>query len=208
MIDRMALLFASLHHEPVGGAPEWIVVGLGNPGMQYEGTRHNAGFAALDMLSAKYGIRVEQTKFKALCGMAQIAGKPALLMKPQTFMNLSGESVAAAARFYKLPMSHVLVLFDDISLPVGKLRVRRKGSAGGHNGIKSIIGECGTSEFPRIKIGVGDKPRPDYDLASWVLGRFAEDDQPMFAQSLERTANAVEELLQNGVGAAMNLYNA
>ncbi|MFT9078318.1 aminoacyl-tRNA hydrolase [Ethanoligenens sp.] len=208
MIDKMGLLFASLHQETSGGAPEWIVAGLGNPGAQYEGTRHNAGFAALNMLSAKIGVRIERAKFKSMCGTGRIAGKQVLLLKPQTFMNLSGEAVAAAAHFYKLPMSHVLVLFDDISLPVGKLRVRRKGSAGGHNGIKSIIEESGTSDFPRIKLGVGDKPRPDYDLANWVLGRFSQDDRPLFAQSLERAADAVEELLKNGVGSAMNLYNA
>lgn len=208
MIDRLGLLFASLHTEPSGGAPEWIVAGLGNPGIQYEGTRHNAGFAALDMLAAKNGVRIDRAKFKALCGIGQVAGKRVLLLKPQTFMNLSGEAVAAAAHFYKLPVERVLVLFDDISLPVGKLRVRRKGSAGGHNGIKSIIGECGSDGFPRVKIGVGDKPHPDYDLASWVLGKFSEAERPVFAQSLDRAAEAVEELIQNGVGSAMNLYNS
>lgn len=207
MIDRMALLFASLHHEPTGGVPEWLVAGLGNPGMQYEGTRHNAGFAALDHLAAKYGVAIDRAKFKALCGQANIAGKRVLLLKPQTFMNLSGEAVAAAAHFYKLPVTRILVLFDDISLPVGRLRVRRKGSAGGHNGIKSIIEQCGSSDFPRVKIGVGNKPRPDYDLAKWVLGRMAETDRPTFAEALDHAVGAVEELLQNGTGSAMNIYN-
>ncbi len=204
---HMERLFAALRGGNAGGAPEWLIAGLGNPGLQYRRTRHNAGFEALDTLAARRGIEVARKKFKALCGEGEIAGKRVLLLKPQTFMNLSGEAVAEAAQFYKVPVSQVLILFDDISLAPGKLRVRRKGSAGGHNGIKSIIASCGSSEFPRVKIGVGAKPRPDYDLAAWVLGRFSEPDRARFEEALDRAADAVEEIVKNGVESAMNRYN-
>lgn len=208
MNERLGLLFASLARKEQAGPPEWLIAGLGNPGLQYAKTRHNAGFAALDLLAARHGAQVSRMRFKSLCGDGHLAGRRVLFLKPQTYMNDSGEAVAEAMRFYKLPIERVLVLFDDISLPPGKLRVRRHGSAGGHNGIKSIIELCGSCEFPRVKIGVGDKPRPDYDLAAWVLGHFGKEEEPLFRDGLAHAADAVEEILKNGVDSAMNLYNA
>lgn len=206
MNDRLALLFASLAKKQPG-PPEWLVAGLGNPGLQYEKTRHNAGFMALDLLAARCGAEVTRMKFKSFCGEARVAGRRVLLLKPQTYMNDSGEALAEAMRFYKLPIDRVLVLFDDVSLAPGRVRVRRSGSAGGHNGIKSIIALCGSADFPRVKIGVGAKPRPDYDLAAWVLGRFDQQQAPLFREGLSHAADAVEELLKNGVDSAMNRYN-
>jgi PTH1 family peptidyl-tRNA hydrolase len=209
MLDRLKGLFDSIDkkNNPVGGPPEYIIAGLGNPGKDYEGTRHNAGFMALDQLAARLATPVIRMKFKSLCGDAVIAGKRVLLLKPQTFMNLSGEAVRAAAEFYKIPLARVIVLYDDISLPAGKLRVRQKGSDGGHNGIKNIIYLTGTDVFPRVKIGVGQKPRPDYDLVKWVLGRFPANEQPLLDEALQNAALAVEEIIQNGTASAMNRFN-
>ncbi|HEX3026191.1 MAG TPA: aminoacyl-tRNA hydrolase, partial [Clostridia bacterium] len=173
-----------------------MVAGLGNPGKEYEGTRHNAGFIALDSISQSLNVRLDRARFKSCCGIASVGGKKALLMKPQTFMNLSGEAVAEASSFYKIPMEKVIVIYDDISLPVGKIRIRPKGSAGGHNGIKNIISLTGTDVFPRIKIGVGQKPRPDYDLVDWVLGRIPQTEKEQFAQAVESTARAAEMIIQ------------
>lgn len=164
--------------EAKSGAPiTHIIVGLGNPGEKYRITRHNAGFLMMDYLAERAGIRVDRSKFKALVGDGEIAGKRVLLMKPQTFMNLSGEAVAEAARFYKIPPENILVFSDDISLDVGRMRLRQKGSDGGQNGLKNIILQLSSDAFPRLRFGVGKKPHPDYDLASWVLSEFTKDEQ-------------------------------
>ena len=157
------------------GPVDFLIVGLGNPGKKYEGTRHNAGFAALEALAESLHVKVDRVRFKSFCAQAELDGQRVLLMMPQTFMNLSGEAVREAMQFYKLPPERVLVLFDDISLPVGTIRIRRKGSAGGQKGMASIIALCGSDQFPRVKIGIGEKPHPDYDLADWVLSRFTKE---------------------------------
>ena len=154
---------------------EYLVVGLGNPGMQYEKTRHNAGFMAADLLAEKYDCTLSRNKFDAIYGDTEIGGHRVIIAKPQTYMNLSGKAVVAISQFYKIPLSNIIVMFDDISLDVGKIRIRRKGSAGGHNGIKDIIELTGTDEFMRIKIGVGEKPNPEYDLKDWVLGKIPKE---------------------------------
>ena len=184
-----------------------IIVGLGNPGKKYEGTRHNAGFAALDHVAEKWGVRVTKAKFDALTGTGTAAGVKVLLMKPQTFMNLSGDAVRKAADFYKVPPDHVLVVLDDTALAVGKLRVRRGGSAGGHNGLKSIIQHLGTDQFPRLRVGVGEKPHPDYDLADWVLGRFTGEDKKAIDAAVKRAADGVECILKDGLEQGMNRFN-
>ena len=184
-----------------------IIVGLGNPGKKYEGTRHNAGFAALDHVAEKWGVRVTKAKFDALTGTGTAAGVKVLLMKPQTFMNLSGDAVRKAADFYKVPPDHVLVVLDDTALAVGKLRVRRGGSAGGHNGLKNIIQHLGTDQFPRIRVGVGQKPHPDYDLADWVLGRFTGEDKKAIDAAVKRAADGVECILKDGLEQGMNRFN-
>ncbi len=189
------------------GPVEYLIVGLGNPGAKYNGTRHNTGFMALDALAEALGVRVEKLQFKALTGDAVIAGKRVLLLKPGTFMNLSGQAVQEAASYHKVPMDRVLVLMDDVSLPVGALRIRKKGSAGGHNGLKNIIYLTGRDDFPRVKIGVGEKPHPDYDLADWVLGKFSpRDAQTLLA--LFRDIPAIAELFVQGkLEEAMSKYN-
>ena len=189
------------------GPVEWLVVGLGNPGSKYDNTRHNAGFRALEGWCARSGQRIDRMKFKALVGEAALGGSRVLLMKPQTFMNLSGEAVGEAARFYKLPPERVLVISDDVSLPLGKLRIRKGGSAGGHNGLKSIIQHLGTDQFPRIKVGVGQKPHPDYDMADWVLSKFAGEDLKTITEAIRKAADAVECLIQEGPDKAMNRFN-
>lgn len=210
MASRLDSLFALIgkNKTPSGGPPEYMIAGLGNPGGQYDGTRHNAGFMALDRLAARLGASVGRIGFKALYGTAEIAGRRVLLLKPQTFMNLSGESVRDAAEFYKIPMERVVVLVDDIDLAVGRLRVRAKGSAGGHNGLKSIIYLTGTDGFPRVRIGVDPKPRRDYDLAEWVLGRVPQEKQELFAETLDRAGQAAEDIIAHGAADAMNRYNA
>jgi PTH1 family peptidyl-tRNA hydrolase len=185
-----------------------IIVGLGNPGAQYLHTRHNAGFLAIDYICNKYNARVNKSAHKGLVGEATIAGKRVLLVKPQTFMNLSGECVRAVLDFYKLSPDNLIIIYDDISLDVGRLRVRRDGSAGGHNGIKSILEHLGTQTFPRIKVGVGQKPHPNYDLASWVLSEFKKDEQKALEPALENACKAIELLLDNQIDKAMNLYNS
>ena len=155
----------------------WLIAGLGNPEAKYEGTRHNTGFAALDYLAGKWGIPVSKAKFQGLWGQGEVDGRKVCLLKPLTYMNLSGDSIAPLAAFFKIPPSHVIVLCDDVTQAPGKLRIRPSGSAGGHNGLKSIIARLGTDAFPRIRIGVGEKPRPDYDLADWVLGKPAGEDK-------------------------------
>ena len=183
-----------------------IIVGLGNPGKKYEGTRHNAGFAALDHVAEKWGVRVTKAKFDALTGTGTAAGVKVLLMKPQTFMNLSGDAVRKAADFYKVPPERIIVLFDDISLAPGRLRIRKTGSAGGHNGIKSIISALG-QEFPRVKIGVGERPRPEYDLADWVLSRFTAQEWAAVTARFDDVCNAVSMIMKGQLSAAMSRYN-
>lgn len=186
---------------------DWLIVGLGNPGSQYEKTRHNMGFRALDLLAKDLGCKVDRAKFRALTGQAVFDGRKLLLLKPQTFMNASGDSVREAAAFYKLPPERVIVLFDDISLAPGRLRVRGSGSAGGHNGIKSIIAQLGSQAFPRVKIGVGAKPHPDYDLADWVLSGFSAQEEKLIGPALERAGQAALCILEKGVQEAENRFN-
>ena len=188
-------------------ACDWLIVGLGNPGENYARTRHNIGFRAVDCLAGQLGAKIDRAKFRGLYGQASFKGLKLILLKPQTFMNNSGLSVMDAARFYKLPAERVIVLFDDISLDVGRLRVRADGSAGGHNGIKSIIGGLNSQSFPRVKIGVGAKPHPDYALADWVLSNFTKDEEKLLAPVIEDAASAALELIENGVQAAASKYN-
>ena len=185
----------------------WIVCGLGNPGDQYENTRHNAGFLVVDELARRGGFSVQKVKHKALTGTAVIGGQGVLVMKPTTYMNLSGEAVGDAARFYKIPADHVLVISDDTDLPLGKLRIRKSGSAGGHNGLKSIIQHLGGDQFPRLKVDVGGKPHPDYDMADWVLGKLQGDDKKVMDEAVKRAADAIECLLKDGADKAMNKFN-
>ena len=190
-----------------GGKPAWLVVGLGNPGKNYEKSRHNTGFLVLDELARRTGGKVTRLKFRALTDTVTLGGARVLLMKPQTFMNLSGEAVGQAAAFYHIPPERVLVLFDDISLPPGRIRVRPTGSAGGHNGIKSIIQHLNSQDFPRVKIGVGEKPHPDYDLADWVLSGFSAADQKLIDQVIPLAADAAELVIREGCDVAMGKFN-
>lgn len=189
------------------GKIEYIIAGLGNPGREYEGTRHNAGFITVDAVAQKCGVSIDRIKFKSLCADAVIAGHRALLLKPQTFMNSSGEAIRDTAGFYKIPMERVIILYDDISLAPGKIRVRPKGTDGGHNGIKSIIYLSGTDVFPRVKVGVGAKPRPDYDLAAWVLGKPSKEDAELITNAVSRAVSAVETIITDGAAKAMNDFN-
>ena len=189
------------------GAYDYIIAGLGNPGAKYEMTRHNAGFLAIDMLAMKQNKEIKRLKFHALTCDAEIEGKKCLLMKPQTFMNNSGEAIGEAAKFYKIPPQNIIALSDDISLDVGKIRIRRKGSAGGHNGLKSIIAHLGSEDFPRVKIGVGKKPNAYMDLADWVLGRFPKELEPQLKEALENADGAISLIVQDKFDRAMNLYN-
>jgi peptidyl-tRNA hydrolase, PTH1 family len=188
-------------------ATGWIVVFLGNPGAKFDGTRHNVGFMTGDVLSEKLGIKIDRVKFRALTRQVDISGEKVLLMKPQTYMNLSGDAVREAMSFYKIPLDHIVVVSDDVSLPVGKLRVRRSGSAGGHNGLKDIIAKCGGEGFPRVKVGVGAKPHPDYDMADWVMSTFKGDDAKIIGEAVKRASGAVETIISDGVDRAMALYN-
>lgn len=185
---------------------EWMVVGLGNPGKKYDNTRHNVGFAAVDYAAEQWNISVRQAKFDALCGTGMVEEQKILLMKPQTFMNLSGVSVQQAADYYGIPPEKIMVWMDDISLEPGFLRVRMSGSAGGHNGLKSIIAAVGDT-FPRVKIGVGAKPHPDYDLASWVLSKFTQNEQIAIQNRFADIASATVLVMQGEVSKAMALYN-
>ena len=189
------------------GGVKWLVVFLGNPGPRYEGTRHNAGFMAADAMARARGLSINRARFKALTATCDIGGESVMLMKPQTFMNLSGEAAAQAVKFYKIAPDHVIVVSDEISLPIGKLRVRRKGSAGGHNGLKSIIACLGTDQFPRIRLGVGAPPHPDYDMADWVLSTFKNQEAEDMRAAAQRAAEAVECYILHGPDRTMNLYN-
>ena len=185
----------------------WLIAGLGNPGFQYEKTRHNAGFMAADKIAEKYGVQFTKRKFDSVYGEFTLGKTRVLLLKPQIYMNNSGSAISAAAKFYKIPTDRIIIMFDDISLDVGKLRMRRKGSHGGHNGIKDIIELMGTDEIMRIKIGVGERTNRDYDLKDWVLGKIPAEVLPDFEKALDRAADAAAEIIQNGIDSAMNKYN-
>ena len=185
-----------------------IVAGLGNPGDKYYLTRHNAGFLAMDYISQKYGGKVDRVKFKALCGEAMIGGVRVLLMKPQTFMNHSGEAIAEAAAFYKIPTENIILISDDVNLDIGRLRVRRKGSDGGQRGLRSTCEHLGTDNFPRIRIGVGQKPHPDYDMADWVLSEFRAEDKQTLFDSFGRVCEGLEKILAGDFDTAMQICNS
>lgn len=189
------------------GGVEWLLVGLGNPGSKYESTRHNMGWLALDSLMEKEKFALNKLRFKAWTGMLDYKGHKILVMKPQTYMNLSGESVGEAARFYKVPADHVLVISDDVSLPVGKLRIRKSGSAGGHNGLKNIIQHLGTDAFPRIKVGVGMPDHPDHEMIDWVIGKPQGEEAKPLRAALDRAANAALSVIDEGPDRAMNRFN-
>ncbi|MGN0979210.1 MAG: aminoacyl-tRNA hydrolase [Candidatus Avoscillospira sp.] len=188
-------------------ACDWMIVGLGNPGKEYERTRHNAGFRVADRLAAQLHVKIDRLKCKALTRFVDYEGLRVLLVEPQTYMNASGAAVSALATYYKVKPERILVIFDDISLPVGRVRVRRDGSAGGHNGIKSIIQSLGTDQFPRVKVGVGAKPHPDYDLADWVLSKFSAKEEKALEPALEHAAAAALTVLTDGVDKAASAYN-
>lgn len=185
----------------------WLIVGLGNPGTEYAKTRHNIGFRCLDILAETLGCSVDKGKFQGLYGQTTYRGKKVYLLKPLTYMNLSGRSVLQLSAYFRIPPQRIIVLFDDISLEPGRLRVRPSGSAGGHNGIKSIIGELGSQDFPRVKIGVGGKPHPDFDLADWVLSPFSSQEEKALSVSLKNGADAALTIMEQGVSAAANAYN-
>lgn len=185
----------------------WLVVFLGNPGLEYTGTRHNAGFLTADAIEKKLGVRINRSRFKALTAQCEISGEKVLLMKPQTYMNLSGEAAGQAADYYKISPDHVIVVSDEMSLPVGKIRVRPKGSAGGHNGLKSIIYTLGTDEFPRVRLGIGSPPNPEYDVKDWVLSVFRDRDAEDIHSAAERAAEAVCSYIENGPEKTMNSFN-
>lgn len=189
------------------GGVSWLIVFLGNPGLKYEGTRHNAGFMAADAMAKEKNVSINRARFKALTATVDIGGESVMLMKPQTFMNLSGEAVIQAVRFYKILPEHVIVVSDEISLPIGKLRIRVKGSAGGHNGLKNIIAQLGTDAFPRIRIGVGAPPHPDYDMPDWVLGTFRGEDKTAMDDAAVRAAEACAVYIRDGADRAMSRFN-
>ncbi len=185
----------------------YVIVGLGNPGKKYVGTRHNIGFEALDAVAAKYGIDIKKAKFNAIYGEGMIEGEKVVLVKPQTFMNLSGEAVREFREWYKTDNSQIIIIYDDVSLPVGKMRIRPKGSAGGHNGMKSIIYQLNSEEFPRIRIGIGSPENPEFDLADYVLGKFTKDEVKELVEIAINTAEAVGEIIKNGLEKAMTKFN-
>lgn len=201
-------LFKQVESASPAGPPEYLIVGLGNPGLEYAQTRHNAGFMTLDLLAEREHAEIKRMKFKSLCGDAVIAGKRCLLMKPTTYMNNSGQAVAEAMQFYKLPIDHIIVVYDDISLEPSRLRIRRKGSDGGHNGIKSIIYLTGEDTFPRIKLGVGKKPQPDYNLADWVLSRFTKEELDQLHIAAEHACESIALMVNGKIDEAMNRFNA
>ena len=186
---------------------DWLVVGLGNPTPQYDNTRHNVGFMAVDRFMQENGGSFNKNKFDALYGECNIGKSRLLVVKPQTFMNLSGTAVQKISAFYKIPTDKIIIIFDDVSLDVGKTRIRRNGSHGGHNGMRNIIELMGTDNISRIKIGVGKKPRPDYDLADWVLGKFPKEDEENLNTALENSVRAIEEIIKRGIDSAMNKYS-
>ena len=207
-LDALFAKIASSKPAQPTGAVEYIIAGLGNPGKEYENTRHNIGFMTVDAIAQKYHCNIDRLKFKSLCCDTMIAGKRVLLMKPTTYMNLSGQAVTEAMQFYKVPIENVLVVSDDISLDVGKLRCRRKGSHGGHNGLKNIILLSGKDNFPRIKMGVGKKPNPEYDLADWVLSKFTDDELKNLKPAIDSAVDAAELIINGKMDEAMNRHNS
>lgn len=195
-----------LKHKQTGPI-DFLIVGLGNPGKKYAGTRHNAGFAAIEAIAAKFEVNINKVKFKSLCREARIGDKRVLLLMPQTYMNLSGDAVFEAVRFYKLEPKQILVLFDDASLPVGTVRIRQKGSDGGQKGVRSIISQLGSDDFLRIKIGIGQKPHPDSDMASWVLSRFTKQETDVILNAVNKAAEATCMIVQGDIDGAMNKYS-
>ena len=189
------------------GGFEYLIAGLGNPGKEYENTRHNAGFAAADALAEQFNLNWSKKKFDAIYGDCEIANTRVIVAKPQTYMNLSGKAVSALAAFYKIPLDKIIVLFDDVSLDVGKIRIRRKGSSGGQKGMNNIIDAMGSQDIMRVKIGVGAKPHPDYDMKDWVLGRIPKEQVSDFKTATQNAAKAVEEIIANGIDSAMNKYS-
>lgn len=187
---------------------DWLVVGLGNPGTKYENTRHNVGFMTADLFMKENSGEFNKSKMQGVFGECKIGNSRILVVKPQTFMNNSGVCVSQIAKFYKIPTDRIIVIFDDISLDVGNLRIRRKGSHGGHNGMRSIVGQLGNDNIPRIKIGVGAKPHPDYDLADWVLSKFPKSDNENLNKSLENASNAIKEIITRDIDSAMNKFNS
>lgn len=190
------------------GPPEFLIVGLGNPGKKYELTRHNAGFLFADLLADKNGVKINKIQFKAVTASIDLEGHKCLLMKPQTFMNNSGEAVREAASFYKIPPERIIIVFDDISLPCGKMRIRRKGSDGGHNGMKSIIYQMNSDAMPRIKLGIGQKPHPDYELADWVLSSFKKDELDALRDAAENACTAAVLMVNGETEKAMSNFNS
>lgn len=190
-----------------GGAPTWLLCFLGNPGSEYARTRHNAGWLCCDVVEETMEIRTSRLRFHAFTGTGTLGGASVLLLRPQTYMNMSGDAVQPAAAFYRIPAQHVIVIHDDIALPAGKLRIKRGGSDGGHNGIKSITRRLGTADYPRIKIGVGQPPHPDYDRIDWVIGKLTDGELQTLEETAARAAQAAEAIIRSGVDHAMNLYN-
>lgn len=190
------------------GKIEYVIVGLGNPGLEYEGSRHNAGFFTIDLLAEQLGEKIDRLRFKGKTAEVTIDGKRCLLLKPTTYMNNSGEAVVQALEFYKIGTANLIVIYDDISLEPGRLRIRRKGSHGGHNGIRSIIELTGKDDFPRVKMGVGKKPHPDYDLAKWVLGKFSADGKAKLAEAAANACECIKLMVQDKTDEAMNKYNS
>lgn len=208
MIMPIMDIFQRLHGSGTPrGRLNWIIAGLGNPGLVYENTRHNAGFLALDTLAQEAGAKFDRTRFQSNCGEAMLGDMRCLLLKPATFMNRSGEAIQRAISFYKIPSERLLVIYDDIALPPGHVRIRPKGSAGGHNGMKSIIAALGTEQFPRIRIGIGDRPNPAYDLADWVLSKLTPADMEQLQGAFENAAAAARLIVQGDLNGAMNRYN-
>lgn len=205
--DNILLVIKMFFKKDKGGAFDYLIAGLGNPGREYENTRHNIGFVAADMLADKFNIGLNKSKFDALYGDGMVSGARVLLIKPQTYMNLSGTAVQKFAAFYKIPLERIIIMHDDVSLDVGKIRIRRKGSAGGQKGLANIIQLLGSEEVPRIKIGVGAKPHPDYDMKDWVLGKIPAEQQNDIKTACENTVKAVEEIIARGIDSAMNKYS-
>ena len=200
-------MFSKFKNNTATGKIEYLIVGLGNPGREYENTRHNCGFIALDHMAEKLSCKINKIKFKSTISECEINSHRCLLMKPSTFMNLSGQAVVEAMNFYKIKPEDVIVIFDDISLDVGKMRIRRKGSAGGQKGMQNIIYLSGSQDFPRIKVGIGKKPHPEYDLKKWVLSRFSDSDKKLMAPVLDNIVDAISYMVDGNIDRAMNLYN-
>ena len=190
------------------GAPvSWVAVFLGNPGARYENTRHNAGYMTAEAIEKTAGVTLNRVKFNALTATMMLGGQSVLLMKPQTYMNLSGNAARQAMRFYKVPLSNIIAVSDDVSLPAGKLRIRKRGSSGGHNGLKDIIAKCGGEDFPRIRIGVGAPPHEDYSMADWVLSKLSNEDKKLISEAAASAAKAIETIIKRGADQAMTEYN-